>query len=104
MQGMLDNLSQPVAFATVTLGNTEIPSGVKTPPTPRTPRRDPSDTDIPDEPMLSRLTRRIGIGRDSKHFHEQKGASTETTSGGDDDFEDGLFDEGSPFFHPVDHN
>ncbi|KAG5354168.1 hypothetical protein C0989_003681 [Termitomyces sp. Mn162] len=96
MQGMLENLSQPVAFATVPLGNIDVPSGVKTPPAPRTPRIDVkfgSDTDSADEPMLSRLTKRIGIGRDSRHFHVQKSTSAQSTSGREDDFEDGLFDE-----------
>lgn len=92
---MLDNLSQPVAFATVPLGNTDTPSGLKTPPTSRTPRRGAnlgSDTDVADEPILSRLTKRIGIGRDSD---SRKGKSTEMASSGDDGFEDELFDEGN---------
>ncbi|KAG6891037.1 hypothetical protein C0992_010699 [Termitomyces sp. T32_za158] len=92
MQGMLDNLSQPVAFATVPLGNTDISPSLKTPPTSRTPRRDislSSDTDSADEPILSRLTKRIGIGRDS----DRKEKSTVMASAWDDEFENGLFDE-----------
>ncbi|KAF8626065.1 hypothetical protein AX15_005100 [Amanita polypyramis BW_CC] len=59
MQGMLDNLSQPVAFASVPLGmeDTSIPPK-------STPRQDDnSDTEI-DEPIFARLSRRIGIGRE----------------------------------------
>ncbi|KAG6889723.1 hypothetical protein C0995_015021 [Termitomyces sp. Mi166 len=96
MQGMLDNLSQPVAFATVPLGNTDPPSDAKTPPTPRSPRRDASfssDTDSADQPIFSRLTKRMGIGRDSKDSNSRKSTLAGTTSSGDDGFEDELFDE-----------
>ncbi|KAJ3830025.1 hypothetical protein F5880DRAFT_1469342, partial [Lentinula raphanica] len=60
MQGMLDNLSQPVAFATVPLG-TEATAGTSS------PRRDSSlssDTDS-EEPIVARLTRKLGMGRSS---------------------------------------
>ncbi|KAG6866083.1 hypothetical protein C0991_008835 [Blastosporella zonata] len=92
MQGMLDNLSQPVAFATVPLGNTEPPAGVRTPPTPR---RDASlsDTDSAEEPMFSRLTRRIGINRDAKTSSSRKSTLSVTTPSSEDDFEEGIFDE-----------
>lgn len=96
MQGMLDNLSQPVAFATVPLGNqdpsTSRPtSGTKPPPAREGLRKDnsfSSDTDY-EEPMLSRFTRRMGIGsvRDSG---KQKATPLDT-----EDFEDDLFDEGT---------
>ncbi|KAF8892606.1 hypothetical protein BD779DRAFT_1610156 [Infundibulicybe gibba] len=92
MQGMLDNLSQPVAFATVPLGNGEpiIPTpGVKTPPlAQRIPRRDgstSSDTDI-EEPMLSRFSRRIGIGRKSN--------STMSNVSQTDEFDDEFLEDG----------
>ncbi|KAJ7273494.1 hypothetical protein B0H12DRAFT_1089662 [Mycena haematopus] len=71
MQGMLDNLSQPVAFATAPLGAPEsAPNHVA-----RTKlsshaglRRDgslSSDTDI-EEPMVTRFARRLGMSGDSK--------------------------------------
>lgn len=59
MQGMLDNLSQPVAFASVPLGTEDTRTPLKS-----TPHQDDnSDTEI-DEPIFARLSRRIGIGRE----------------------------------------
>jgi hypothetical protein len=66
MQGMLDNLSQPVAFATVPLGHPEIPISLSSPDKTDDIRRDgslSSDTDL-DEPIFSKFTRRIGISRE----------------------------------------
>ncbi|KAF5386747.1 hypothetical protein D9615_001828 [Tricholomella constricta] len=94
MQGMLDNLSQPVAFATVPLGNTEAASGVRTPPTPRRDASLSSDTDSADEPMFSRFTRRIGIGRDGNKAGRKSTLSVAMSSY-DDEFDEGLFDEES---------
>jgi hypothetical protein len=72
MQGMLDNLSQPVAFATVPLGHPEIPISLSSPDKTDDIRRDgslSSDTDL-DEPIFSKFTRRIGISREgSKNDH-----------------------------------
>ena len=65
MQGMLDNLSQPVAFATVPLGHPEIPVSPSSPDKIDDIRRDgslSSDTDL-DEPIFSKFTRRIGMSR-----------------------------------------
>ena len=65
MQGMLDNLSQPVAFATVPLGHPEIPISPSSPDKTDDIRRDgslSSDTDL-DEPIFSKFTRRIGMSR-----------------------------------------
>ncbi|KAJ6546464.1 hypothetical protein DFH09DRAFT_643900 [Mycena vulgaris] len=72
MQGMLDNLSQPVAFATAPLGT---PESQPTSHMARTKlssqtmlRRDgslSSDTDI-EEPMVARFARRLGMSGDSK--------------------------------------
>lgn len=92
MQGMLDNLSQPVAFATVPLGNDTNPvSETRTPP-----RRDgslSSDTDV-EEPMLSRFTRRIGMNRDGRSA--LRGSSLRATSTKpDEDFDDGILDDGT---------
>lgn len=92
MQGMLDNLSQPVAFATVPLGM-ESSSGTKTPPLPRRDASLSSDTDSAEEPMLSRFTRRIGMSRDGKKTNRRSTLGMATSSG-DDDFEEGMFDEG----------
>ncbi|KAJ7285624.1 hypothetical protein C8J57DRAFT_1496358 [Mycena rebaudengoi] len=68
MQGMLDNLSQPVAFATAPLGAMEYESSAnsagKTKLSSQTTlRRDgslSSDTDI-EEPMVTRFARRLGM-------------------------------------------
>jgi hypothetical protein len=72
MQGMLDNLSQPVAFATVPLGHPETPTSPSSPDKTDDVRRDgslSSDTDL-DEPIFSRFTRRIGMSREgSKNGH-----------------------------------
>lgn len=65
MQGMLDNLSQPVAFATVPLGHPEIPISPSSPDKTDDIHRDASlssDTDL-DEPIFSKFTRRIGMSR-----------------------------------------
>ena len=66
MQGMLDNLSQPVAFATAPLGNPEVPTESQVDIKPEEIRRDgalSSDTDV-DEPIFSKFTRKIGISRE----------------------------------------
>jgi hypothetical protein len=92
---MLDNLSQPVAFATAPLGNEIIsddPSGSGTYP-PSTPlRRDSSlssDTDN-DEHMLSKWTRKMGINRErTKSKPTSSGKHIASSSFKDDgDFED----------------
>lgn len=55
MEGMLDNLSQPVAFATAPLGPEEA-----SPSTPGRADAGPSsDTEV-DDSMASRITRRLG--------------------------------------------
>ncbi|KAJ7172697.1 hypothetical protein C8R46DRAFT_1086944 [Mycena filopes] len=73
MQGMLDNLSQPVAFATAPLGDPE--SSKPTNHVARTKlssqaslRRNgsiSSDTDI-EEPMVARFARRLGMSADNR--------------------------------------
>jgi hypothetical protein len=92
MQGMLDNLSQPVAFATVPLGNQDPSASASTSAMKEGLRKDnsfSSDTDY-EEPMLSRFTRRMGIGpvRDSG---KQKATPIDTEGFEDED----LFDEGT---------
>lgn len=96
MQGMMDNLSQPVAFATAPLGDAEPNSGSSTPPD-RDLRRDPSfssDTDsASDEPLFSRFSRRIGLGRDGKK--PTRGSNLRTaTPKTDEDFDEDFLDEG----------
>ncbi|KAL1709880.1 hypothetical protein EV121DRAFT_252482 [Schizophyllum commune] len=66
MQGMLDNLSQPVAFATAPLESPDARSAH------RKLQRDgslSSDTDG-EENMMSRLTKRLGMSRPSTLAHE----------------------------------
>lgn len=63
---MLENLSQPVAFATVPLGHPETPTSLS-PDTIDDLRPDgslSSDTDL-DEPIFSKFTRRIGMSREA---------------------------------------
>ncbi|KAF8874631.1 hypothetical protein CPB84DRAFT_1966929 [Gymnopilus junonius] len=96
MQGMLDNLSQPVAFATVPLGNPETNSPTSD-PSAQDSRRDgnlSSDTDI-DEPIFSKFTRKIGMIREgsqsrSKKNDESSASSSRTSSYDEEDFEDFL--------------
>lgn len=63
MQGMLDNLSQPVAFATVPLNGPEMPAADTLDGQSRPEEVLSSDTD-PDEPIFSKFTRKIGMGRE----------------------------------------
>ncbi|CAK5277774.1 unnamed protein product [Mycena citricolor] len=69
MQGMLDNLSQPVAFATAPLGHVESvsSSSKRTKLASHLPREGSlsSDTDL-EEPIVSRFARRLGISGDIK--------------------------------------
>ncbi|PFH52376.1 hypothetical protein AMATHDRAFT_74173 [Amanita thiersii Skay4041] len=88
MQGMLDNLSQPVAFATAPLGSEspDFPSGSGLSHTAQLKREDiNNNVSENDEHILTRLSRRIGIGREGLRSYtpEQKGASFTP-----DDFED----------------
>lgn len=103
MEGMLDNLSQPVAFATAPLGSAEG----STPAAQRALRRDgslSSDTDIED-PMATRFTRRIGMGKNVKVKTDRslgatskldalKGARAPSVDLGEDGFDDDIFEEG----------
>ena len=86
MQGMLDNLSQPVAFATVPLGvdDTRTQSGMAKPTLQRKDDEDNTDTEI-DEPIFARLSRRIGIGREALKSSPAEAYRPSLSS---DDFED----------------
>jgi len=93
MQGMLDNLSQPVAFATVPLGDAgPYSSRSQSPPSTRRDVGCGSDTDT-DDPVLTRLTRRIGISHGGRKI--TRGSIADSSSRrGDEDFGEGVFDEG----------
>jgi len=98
MQGMLENLSQPVAFATAPLGDPEVQTpqspGAKT----EEKRRDrslSSDTDS-DEPIFSKFTRRIGLTRDvGKSTRSQ--SSQQSTQDEDDAFDSDFMADGMLF-------
>ncbi|KAJ7684968.1 hypothetical protein DFH06DRAFT_1313341 [Mycena polygramma] len=96
MQGMLDNLSQPVAFATAPLGVPEPQSTnhvVRTKLSSHTAlRRDgslSSDTDV-EEPMVARFARRLGMSSDSKKPSASNlNTRIASTPDPDDDFDEG---------------
>jgi len=78
MQGMLDNLSQPVAFATVPLGpeiSKDTSTSDITAPEIRVDGGLSSDTDH-DEPILSKFSRKIGLGRK----HDMSGKTNQKSS------------------------
>jgi len=114
MQGMLDNLSQPVAFATVPLGNLETsnqsPADVRAEESRRDAGTLSSDTDV-DEPIFSKFTRKIGMSREgSKGARSGRSsrnlASNSIQSSYDDndgDFEDFL-EEGMSSFLFILHS
>ena len=93
MQGMLDNLSQPVAFATVPLGETEQNVAERTASPPSKDPNFSSDTDSADEPIFSRFSRRIGFTREGKKPTRASKLSRAIPSM-DDDSDGDLFDEG----------
>jgi hypothetical protein len=100
MQGMLENLSQPVAFATVPLGDAALYSNQSQ--TASSSRRDASfssDTD-PDEPVLTRLTRRIGISRDGRKTAQERTPDSSSYNG-DEDLDEDVFDEGQSHFSCI---
>jgi len=110
MQGMLDNLSQPVAFATVPLGNPEAPNESQTDVKSEELRRDgalSSDTDV-DEPIFSKFTRKIGISREGSKSGRSDRSSRNLVSNSvhpsydsnDGDFEDFL-EEGMSISMPF---
>ena len=107
MQGMLDNLSQPVAFATVPLGHPESPNPPSSPSKINDLRRDgslSSDTDM-DEPIFSKFTRRIGISREgSKSGPSSQSSRNPPSNGGHgnggnlEEYDDAFLEEGYCFF------
>ncbi|KAF8985621.1 hypothetical protein BDQ17DRAFT_1315583 [Cyathus striatus] len=98
MQGMLDNLSQPVAFATIPLNNYTDDADYATDTklgevTSRlgTDSYLASDKDV-DEPILARFTRHFGIGREKRIRTSEEANIVDRSDA--DSFVDGFFDEG----------
>ncbi|KXN82501.1 hypothetical protein AN958_02352 [Leucoagaricus sp. SymC.cos] len=113
MQGMLDTLSSPVAFATAPIGNPDVPDTQNSSPNGST---DLNSKPLPatvslrrvssfnsdaeqEEPILTRLGRRIGIASQSiglRHGHSQKNSQAKALSdvSDDDDFDESLIDNG----------
>lgn len=121
MQGMLDTLSSPVAFATAPIGNPETADNQNSSPNgsagnlnSRIPsasgsliKKDPSfgnsDTEV-DEPILARLGRRIGKARESiggiRQGYVQKNSHVGVSEDDDEDFDESLFDDGKFWYCP----
>lgn len=104
MQGMLDNLSQPVAFATAPLGTEPSPTEEQSHSQTIPSRRESSlssDTDNDGEHMLSKWTRRIGItgSRETRSKHKVNQRPTASTSSSLNDFGD---EDGDDFLEEGD--
>ncbi|KAF7295116.1 hypothetical protein MIND_01050000 [Mycena indigotica] len=97
MQGMLDNLSQPVAFATAPLGFPEIHP---TEPLIRHDGNASSDTDF-EEPMVARFARRLGMSSDGRKTSSMPNEKVPPIAD-DDDFEEGDHLTESFFLIPSD--
>ncbi|KAL0577249.1 hypothetical protein V5O48_004737 [Marasmius crinis-equi] len=97
MQGMLDNLSQPVAFATAPLGIPE-PSTSSSGKTTRPEDHFSSDTDHTDaeEHMASRLTRKLKLGKSIRKTLEaaSSGSSSSKAPEREPDFDDDFLEDG----------
>jgi len=96
MQGMLDNLSQPVAFATIPLGDNELYTnpnlGIKSLLPSRQESSLGNNIDV-DEPILTRLTKRIGIDRGIRKAG--RGSVPDSSPWNDDEnLDEGISDEG----------
>ncbi len=102
VQNKFDIHSQAVAFASAPLGlDSVIPPRTATPPFHKELARDSSlssDTDL-DEPIVSKLTRRFGLTKDSKSKASSssplKTAQRQSTNA--DDIGEEIFDEGPIF-------
>ncbi|KAJ7582932.1 hypothetical protein C8J56DRAFT_956080 [Mycena floridula] len=92
MQGMLDNLSQPVAFATVPL---DAESSAPSPPVPRA-RESPSAPE-PEETLASRFSKKLG-------FSSSTNKTTQAPP--QEDFDEDFADDGqeSPAMTCLDHS
>lgn len=105
MQGMLDNLSQPVAFATIPLSQDPAEDSPNPVDRPTSEIRSDSgnvssDTDL-EEPILSKFSRKIGLGRKLGDRSQRTGRKAvlpaskgSTSSKSDLEFED---EEGDDF-------
>jgi hypothetical protein len=111
MQGMLDTLSSPVAFATAPIGNPETndvpdssPNGSAANLLSRVSsgasiKKDSTfgnlDTTEVDEPILARLGRRLGQAKESiTQNYSQRNSHSNVAEGDDEDFDESLFDDG----------
>ncbi|KAF9264870.1 hypothetical protein L218DRAFT_972448 [Marasmius fiardii PR-910] len=96
MQGMLENLSQPVAFATAPLGTSEPSISVSKPSRPEEHLSSDTDYTDPDERMGSRLSRKLKLGKSAKSQPKLsgKGSSLTETPMQEGDGDDDFLDEG----------
>jgi cell division protein FtsB len=102
MQGMLDNLSQPVAFATVPLNNEENLYPPRASPS-RSMVRDgglSSDTE-PEEPLVSRMSRKLGFGLGMKSSSSRRTSMGATHSLPEEEFDEFSIDDLSESFCVV---
>jgi hypothetical protein len=103
MQGMMDNLSQPVAFATVPLSDDDPAFTSQNLRSSSTPRRESSlgssDGEVPEAPKPSIFSKTFGFPRVGRSKKPSAGSATQTeqVSEQDIDFDDGIFDEGRHF-------
>ncbi|KAM6501927.1 hypothetical protein JOM56_001904 [Amanita muscaria] len=95
MQGMLDTLSQPVAFATVPLAvdGSKSPPGAET-PQPKKDDNNASDTEV-EEHIFARLSKRVGITREPSKLRNNGALSSDEFEDVDDFSED---DESDSFY------
>lgn len=115
MQGMLDNLSQPVAFATAPLSvespspgpTSSLPGNIKTnaasklgastsyPPSVPVQKDDSLDDHSEgDEPILSKFSKRLGMGRlDFRNSRSPKPSLTKSNFV-DEDFDEDILEAG----------
>jgi hypothetical protein len=113
MQGMLDTLSSPVAFATAPIGNPEnkdiqnsSPNGSAANLLSRASsasgsslKRDSNfgnvDTTEVDEPILARLGRKLGKAKESiTQNYTQRNSHPNAAEDDDENFDESLFDDG----------
>lgn len=108
---MLDNISQPVAFATAPLGELDIPtdaaaqSGSQTPPSAHVYGGIRRDLSVPREPvderLLSKWTKKIGISQRIRTYSTPSNGrstasktATASSSFNEDEFDEDEFFEG----------
>lgn len=108
LQGMLDNISQPVAFATAPLNTLDIPSDDVAQSSAQSPPSPPQHTypslrrehgairESDDDHLLSRWTKKIGLSRESSRssIHDVRSKGKGTSSSFDEDEFDEFLEEG----------